>query len=258
MNILHDIRNRRIAAIESARKKTPLEFLRERLTQRQDFRPFRQSLRADGIRIIAELKQASPSRGILVNPFDPEKTALEYQTGGAAALSVLTEPDYFLGSMERLTRIRNTVELPLLQKDFIVSDYQLYEGAVAGADAVLLIARMLTQRELIQFHDLALELGLVPVVEIYEKNELPLLDRLPENLFVGINNRNLTTFETNVQHAIELIDSVLSRQQCPIIFSGIKSRQELNFYRPRVQTFLVGEHLITAPDRIQALKELIQ
>lgn len=258
MNILNDIRNRRIAAAESASKSIPLEHLRERLSERRDFRPFRASLRADGIRIIAELKQASPSRGILIDPFDAERIAIEYQLGGAAAISVLTEPDYFLGSIDRLTRVRGTIELPLLQKDFIVSDYQIYEGAAAGADAILLIARLLTEYELVRFHDLAAELGLVPVVEIHEDSELPMLDQLPKKLFVGINNRNLTTFETDVQHAIRLIDSVLNRQQCPIIFSGIKNRKELEFYRPRTQNFLIGEHLIVAEDRIKALKELIE
>lgn len=257
MDILTTIAEQRKAAVKRAQKIIPQEQLKELCQARSDFRPFSQSLDEQGIRIIAEIKQASPSRGVLVNNLNVVQVAREYETGGAAAISVLTEPHFFRGSLAYLRSVRSAVALPILQKDFIVSDYQLYEGSFAGADAVLLITRMLSQRDLLHLYALALELRLVPVVEIFDQTELPVIKQLLEHSLIGINNRDLQTFQTNPLHAVRLVDSVLEQGKRPIVFSGIGKSDDLQPYVKRTNRFLIGEYLVTAKNRSSSLRELL-
>ncbi len=257
MDILQTIRKHRESAVQKVRNSIPLEKLREYCSERTEFRPFRQTMLQSGIRIIAELKQASPSRGLLLDHFDPETLSKQYNRGGAAALSVLTEPNYFRGSLLNLKTARSATNLPILQKDFIFDPYQLYEGAAAGADAILLIVPMLSDSELARLYETAVLLNLVPVVEIYDETDIDRLKPLPRNTFIGINNRNLRTFDTNVRHAMDLVDRILVQDNYPIIFSGIHGRDDITFYSDRTKMFLIGEYLVTAPDRIKALRNLL-
>lgn len=256
MDILTEIVQRRKASTAKAAESLPLEQMKEKCRSRTDFRAFSRAMDEMGIRIIAEIKQASPSRGLLIDSLDAAKIASEYETAGAAAISVLTEPDYFLGSIDNLRKARSAATLPILQKDFIISEYQIYEGALAGADAVLLIVRLLTVRELERFYSLSLELGIVPVIEIHDVTELSRIKNFPENALIGINNRNLKTFKTDLFHASRLIDDVLEQGKRPIVLSGISNRTDLDFYLNRTKRFLVGEALIKASDRVSALRKL--
>lgn len=258
MDILSEIKTKRLARITERSAQIPLERLRETAKARTDFRPFFAALNEPGIRVIAEIKEASPSRGALVESLDAEKVAREYEAGGAAAISVLTEPDYFRGSLERLAAVRSSAVLPILQKDFIVSDYQVYEAAALGADAILLIARLVSARELTRLHDLAAALGLTPVIEIYDADELSILDRLPKNRLVGINNRDLATFKTDSRRALRLIDGVIARNNRPIVFSALHGRSDLEPFLSRTKRFLIGEHFITAKNRTEAVRELVR
>lgn len=258
MDILNEIKARRLSSAAEKSARIPLERLRETAKARTDFRPFFGALNESGIRVIAEIKEASPSRGVLVKSLDAEQTARDYESGGAAAISVLTEPDYFRGSLERLKSVRSAVSLPILQKDFIAAEYQVYEAAANGADAILLIARLVSVPDLTRLHDLAVELGLTPVIEIYGAEELPVLDRLPNDRLVGINNRDLTTFKIDARRALRLIDAVIERNNRPIVFSALHGRSDLEPFLSRTKRFLIGEHLITAKNRTEAVRELIQ
>lgn len=258
MDILNEIKKRRLRRIKEESARTPLEQLRKEAKERTDFRPFFSALNDPGIRVIAEIKEASPCRGVLVESLDVEATAREYEAGGAAAISVLTEPDYFRGSIERLKIVRSAVSLPILQKDFIVTEHQVYEAAAKGADAILLIARLVSAPELTRLHDLAVELGLTPVIEIYDAGELPFFDRLPKDRLVGINNRDLTTFQIDARRALRLIDAVMDRGNQPIVFSALHGRSDLEPFLSRTKRFLIGEHLVTAKNRPEAVRELIR
>ena len=169
--------------------------------------------------VIAEIKKASPSKGIIRKNFDPTEIALSYQAGGAACLSVLTESKYFLGSDDYLQNARNSTSLPVLRKDFIVEPYQIYESYVLGADCILLIVAALDQSALTDFHEMAIELGLDILVEVHNEEELERA-MLIDNPMIGINNRNLHTFETDIFTTIKLL-SKIPKNRIVITESGI-------------------------------------
>ena len=257
MDMLTTIRTRRETAVRAMQLARPIEEFKADLVNRAARRSFAKALNQPGRRIIAELKQASPSRGRLIEEYCPTQLAREYEKAGAAALSVLTEPDFFLGSLEDLTRTKNACTLPVLQKDFVFDPYQIYQGALAGADAVLLIASMLNENELFMLYETAIELELEPVVEIHYESEIAIAKRLPSGTLIGINNRNLGTFRTDVQHALTLIDPILESGHKVIVFSGIHSNKDIDMFERKTKCFLVGEHLITASDRTRAMRQLL-
>ena len=257
MDILSAIRKNRVEAIRKAKAAHPLNEIRELLIERTDYRSFDSAMNQSGIRVIAELKKSSPSRGLLVTDFRPELIARQYEDGGAAALSVLTEPEYFCGSLHYLTLARRVTSLPVLQKDFIVDDFQLYQGALAGADAVQLIATMLTESELIHLDRISRELGLTPVIEIHQREEMKSLKSFAKGTIVGINNRDLRSFATNVKYALPLVDIVLDNGFIPVVFSGIHGKSDIDLFAGRTNRFLVGEYLVSAPDRTATLRNLI-
>lgn len=244
---------------EVARAKTerPESALRRRLTDAPPARDFLAALSAGPpIRLIAEVKKASPSKGVIRADFDPVAIARTYQEHGASCISVLTDVSYFQGSLEYLSQVRAAVDLPVLRKDFVIDPYQVIEARVAGADAVLLIAECLDDALLKQLHDAIVDLGMTPLVELYEPANLPRVLRIGARL-VGINNRDLRTFQVDLEHTLRL------RRQIPtdrvvVGESGIRTRQDVErLGAAGVQAMLVGESLLAKPDVAAAVDELL-
>lgn len=231
--------------------------LRERLADAPVVRPFFDALAAAGpIKLIAEVKKASPSKGIIREDFDPVLIAKTYAAHGATCISVLTDESYFQGHLEYLRSIRNVVDLPLLRKDFILDSYQLVEARVAGADAVLLIAECLDDCNLRKLHNETIELGMTPLVECYEPANVERVLEAGATL-IGINNRDLRTFETDLQHTIRL------RKQIPedhlvVGESGIHTPSDVKRLADHdVDAILVGESLMSKPNIGEAVESLL-
>ena len=243
--------------IARAKARVPEGELRRELPAAPAVRDFLAALAAPGpIRLIAEVKKASPSRGILRADFDPVQIAQTYQRHGAACASVLTDGPYFQGRLDDLRQVRAAVELPLLRKDFVIDPYQVLEARAAGADAVLLIAECLDDGRLQSLYDAIVDLGMTPLVELYEPESLPRVLRTGARL-IGINNRNLRTFEVDLDHTLRL------RREIPgdrvvVGESGIHTRAEvLRLEAAGVHAMLVGESLITSPDPGAAIDRLL-
>jgi indole-3-glycerol phosphate synthase len=235
---------------EIARAKSllpPVE-LRARLSDAPRVRDFFGALAAGGeIKLIAEVKKASPSKGIIRADFDPVAIAKVYEAHGATCLSVLTDEQYFQGNLEYLSMIRQTVSIPVLRKDFILDTYQLVEARVAGADAVLLIAECLDDCNLRKLHNEAIELGMTPLVEFYEPENLERVLAAGASL-IGVNNRDLRTFQVDLDHTIRMREKV--PLDCVFIGeSGIETRADaLRLQSAGVDAMLVGESLMREPD----------
>jgi indole-3-glycerol phosphate synthase len=243
--------------IERAKAEIALGELRARLKDAPPVRDFFAPLAVRGsIKLIAEIKKASPSKGIIRADFDPVAIARAYEAHGASCLSVLTDEPYFQGSLEILRQVRQAVTLPLLRKDFILDTYQLVEARLAGADAVLLIAECLDDCNLRKLHNEAIELGLTPLVEFYEE---PNLDRVlaAGAQLVGVNNRDLRTFQVDLAHTIRLREKV--PLDCVLVAeSGIEARGDvLRLQVAGVDAMLVGESLMREPDLAAAVDRLL-
>ncbi len=205
--------------------------------------------------VIAEIKKASPSKGVIRDPFYPAEIAQSYQSGGAACLSVLTDIDFFQGADEYLQQARNACTLPVIRKDFIIDPYQVYEARALGADCILLIAACLSDAQLKALNDLAHRLGMDVLIEVHDAEELertlPLGNRL-----VGINNRNLRTFEVSLDTTLDLLARI-NDDRIVVTESGIHSREDVRRMRNHaVHAFLVGEAFMRAEDPGQKLAEL--
>ena len=245
------------AEIQAARAARPDATLEAALGNAPPIRDFFAALAARGpIKLIAEVKKASPSKGVIRADFCPVDIAQAYERGGATCLSVLTDVEYFQGSLDYLAKIRAAVNLPLLRKDFILDRYQLLEARLAGADAVLLIAEILDDCRLRSLHREALDLGLTPLVEIYEPANLARVLDCGATL-IGVNNRNLHTFEVDLDHCIRL------REQIPLDCvmvgeSGIHGPEDVTrLAAAGIDAILVGEHLMRQPDITQAVHHLL-
>ena len=218
---------------------------------------FRDALsRLDEVNIIAECKRRSPSKGVLRSDYDPVAIATAYAAAGAAAISVLTEPTFFDGSLEHLTAIRAAVDVPLLRKDFIVSEYQLLEAKAAGADAILLIVAALRPVELKVLHDHARRLGLDALVEVHDARELAIAVDAGARI-IGVNNRNLRTLTVDVHASDELI-AQMPEAVIAVSESGLKTADDVRRLQSLgYRAFLMGERFMTAADPGPALGELI-
>jgi indole-3-glycerol phosphate synthase len=213
--------------------------------------------RRDRVNVIAECKRRSPSRGVLCEAYDPVAIATGYAAAGAAAISVLTEPTFFDGSVEHLQAVRGAVELPILRKDFIVSEYQLLEARAAGADAVLLIVAALRPIELKVLHDHALQLALDVLVEVHDATELAIAIDVGARI-VGVNNRNLRTLEVDV-NASEALVADMPSDIVAVSESGLKSANDVIRLRERgYRAFLIGERFMSQPDPGRQLQQLLE
>jgi indole-3-glycerol phosphate synthase len=243
--------------IERAKATVPEAALRARLADAPPARDFFTPLAAAGpIKLIAEVKKASPSAGVIRADFQPVEIAKTYAAHGAACISVLTDELHFQGRLEYLTQIRAAVHLPVLRKDFILDTYQLVEARAAGADADLLIAECLDDCNLRKLFNAACELGMTPLVELYEPENLQRVFDVGATL-IGINNRNLRTFEVDLEHTIRLRDRV--PDECVLVAeSGIKSHDDVQLLEAAgVDAMLVGESLMREPDIGKAVDRLL-
>ena len=255
--ILGEILEYKKVFVEKCKKKLPLRELEHLVLESEDRRDFTGALSGKGCALIAEIKTASPSKGIIRDDVNIEDVARIYSENGAACISVLTDEKYFLGALERLTKVRKTVKLPLLRKDFIIDVYQIYEARYAGADAVLLIAACLDDHVLVEFIEAAALLDMKCLLEVHDEDEMNRAGNLNCKL-IGINNRNLKTFETDIsvtgrlaQYAPE--NSILVSE------SGIFTAGDVqSVYKMGANAVLVGEALMREKDIAKIIMELSQ
>lgn len=258
VHILDKIVAQKWQEVETARNRRPQSALHDDGMRIADRRPFLLKLSKPGpggVNIIAEIKRASPSKGPIRPDLDPAAYAVKYETGGAAALSVLTDKPFFQGSIEDLQRARSASKLPVLRKDFIISSYQIYESAAIGADAVLLIASILSHQQLQDYLSLCRELRLDALVEVHTEAEFSKASQSGAGL-IGVNNRNLSTFQTDINTSIELA-SRLIENQVGVSESAIRSPEDIRAIRKAgIFNFLIGESLVRAADPIKLLHVL--
>jgi indole-3-glycerol phosphate synthase len=255
--ILEKIMHAKVHELLGARKKVPAIVLENVLDQAADVRPFIRALAERSPAIIAEIKKASPSAGLMRKDFDCIKIAQEYGKSGAAALSVITEVQYFRGGLENLASLRWNSSLPLLRKDFIIDRYQVLEARHAGADAILLIAALLDPAALKNLRTEAERCRMDALVEVHNEAEL---ERAAESgaTLIGVNNRDLRTFEVSLDVSLNLARK-MPKGVLPVAESGIRTSQDLRrLMDAGYRGFLVGEHLMRAPSPGKALKELIR
>lgn len=254
MSFLDDILAAKRTEIAEAKTRVPLGELEPLAAERKKFRGFRAALSQPGVRVIAEIKRASPSRGDIDPDLDPASLAKAYEQGGAAAISVLTEPAFFKGSIEDLQLARLAVGLPVLRKDFIIDSYQLYESAALGADAVLLIVRILTDEQLHALHGLARGLGLDVLTEIFDEEDARRLTGM-DDLLIGINNRDLKHFQTDTSRAARIAAALPDGAEV-VAASGIFTTADVQRTLDQgIRRFLIGEALVRQTDPIATLKE---
>jgi indole-3-glycerol phosphate synthase len=240
--------------------------LRDALLERDERRDFLAALRKPrhgDIALIAEVKKASPSAGVICKDFDPVRIAREYEMAGASCLSVLTDGKFFQGSLDYLRQIRSAVKLPLLRKDFIIDERQILEAVEWGADAILLIVAILSDEQLKKFHSLATEAGLAALVEVHDEEELERALKISP-LLIGVNNRNLKTFKvdlaTTEKLAAKLFPSPATRHPSLLVAeSGIHTRADVERLKKcGAKAILVGESLMRGGDIKSKIRELIR
>lgn len=254
----------KIKEVEALRRTFSIEEAKRQIAVLPPTRGFRNALaksRNRSMGLIAEVKKASPSKGLIRADFDPVSIAKGYAAGGADCLSVLTDKDFFQGSGAYLQQAREAVNLPLLRKDFIIDECQIYEARILGADAILLIAAILTSEQLTSFTDTAAELGLDILIEVHDRSELEMVLATGKvehpGVLLGINNRNLRTFETALATTAEL--AALLPDTVPVISeSGIAGPADIDYLKTTGAIgVLVGEYLMRQPDVEQAVNELL-
>jgi len=254
--MLDKIIAQKIEEVQQRKKVATMTYLHERIAWQKPMLDLALALKGDHIRLIAEVKQASPSRGMLSHNFNPINLAQTYAEGGAAAISVLTEANYFMGSIKHLAAIKEVIGLPLLRKDFIFDPYQVYESRAYGADALLLIAAILSQAQLNELLLLSHSLGLRCLVEVHNEGEVEKAV-LSEAEILGINNRDLNTFTVDITTTHQL-RPLIPRERIVVSESGIKSRNDIEkLGKWGVDAVLVGEALVTAGNVLVKMKELI-
>lgn len=259
--ILDKILQTKVEEVAAARLREPLVDLARRVGDLEDQpRGFARALRtmadSGGTALITEVKKGSPSKGIIREDFDPVDIAITYENGGATCLSVLTDQQYFYGHLRYLWAIREQVSLPLLRKDFIIDPYQVIEARVAGADAILLIAAALEDGRLQELAELATSLHLDTLLEVHDEAELERALKLPVDL-IGINNRNLSTFVTDLAVSEQLAGRI-PKQQLAVAESGITSRADIERLQAAgAGAFLIGESLMREADIEAKLHELM-
>ena len=247
----------RIVAVR--REREPLATLERRAGAASPRGPLFESElgKAGRVNVIAECKRRSPSRGVLAADYDPVTIARHYQSGGAAAISVLTEPTFFDGSLAHLAAVRGAVDIPLLRKDFIVDEYQLFEARAAGADAILLIVAALEQEALRRLQHRAWQLGLAALVEVHDESELARAIDSGARL-IGVNNRNLRTLKVDVEASYRLAPRIPA-QAVGVSESGLQSRADLEkLAAAGYRAFLIGERFMTDSDPASAIQGLLR
>ena len=244
MNILDEIVAKTKAKVSIAKGKVSLDDLASSIHSNKIVKSkFKASLKDKDQAIIAEIKKASPSAGIISENFDPVTKAKEYEAFGASALSILTEEDYFLGSAQYLKDVKKISKLPILRKDFIVDIYQIYESKLIGSDCILLIASILSDNELNDFTQLADTLGLDYIIEVHNEDELKRVQDFSEAI-IGVNNRDLKSFTVDIENSIRL-KQLFNQDNLFVAESGIKGQSDINkLLQHGINIFLIGESLM--------------
>lgn len=258
MSILDTIIEHKLDEVEYKKEHQPFSVVKEMAGQRTDMRNFRMKMSADeGFHFICEIKKASPSAGIIQPNFDPTKQAKIYFDGGASAISILTDEQFFMGQLEYLQMVREIVKVPILRKDFIIDEYQIYESKAAGADMILLIAAILTQQQIEEYIQIAVEIGLDVLLEISNETEITKVVSVPQ-IIVGINNRDLQTFEVSLENSFR-IKPLLPENALVISESGIccaEDCQKLQFIG--IRGALIGEALMKDCQPEELLREFVK
>jgi indole-3-glycerol phosphate synthase len=244
MNVLDEIVLNTKSKLEVTKSKTSLKELILQVNKLKiEKSNFKQSLTFKDQAIIAEIKKASPSAGIISEDFDAVRKAKEYESFGASALSVLTEEDYFLGSIQYLKDVKAISNLPILRKDFVIDEYQIYESKLIGADCILLIVSILSDKELERFTSLADALGLDYIIEVHDEEELKRVEDFSEAI-IGVNNRDLKTFDVNIENSIRL-RNLFKKENIFVAESGIKNQKDIDkLSKHNINVFLIGESLM--------------
>ena len=244
MNILDEIVANTRAKVTIAKEKVSLDDMISTIHSSKIVKSkFKASLKDKDQAIIAEIKKASPSAGVISEDFDPVTKAREYKAFGASALSILTEEDYFLGSIQFLKDVKEVSDLPILRKDFIVDIYQIYESKLIGSDCILLIASILSDTELEEFTQLSDSLGLDYIIEVHNKEELRRAQNFSKAM-IGVNNRNLKTFNVDIENSIRL-RKLFKKNNLFIAESGIKGQEDIDkLVENDINIFLIGESLM--------------
>ncbi len=246
------VAHKRDSLKEASRHRDELE---KRATRRTPARDFRAALRSNSPAIIAEIKKASPSKGVLAGNFNPASIARSYMQGGAAALSVLTDREFFQGDLADLESARAACKIPALRKDFTIDEFHVIEAAAHGADAILLIAAVLSESELRGFRELAATFGMAALVEVHDAEELDVALASGAEI-VGVNNRNLNTFEVTLDTSLRLVEKIPA-SVVKVSESGIHSNEDVRkLVSAGYDAFLVGEHLMKSADPAAALRTL--
>lgn len=254
--ILDKIIEKKRSHIKKRKEILPLAEIKKKLPCKKGG-ALKKAILEPGVNIIAEIKRASPSKGIFKENINPGYLAKAYEEAGAAAISVLTEKDFFLGDNEDLVNVKSAVKIPVLRKDFIIEDYQIYESSLIGADGILLIKSALEKKQLKKFIELACDLGLDPLVEVHTKYELEESLECDAEI-IGINNRNLKSFKTDITITKELANLV-PKEKVLVSESGISSRRDIeNLKRFGVDAYLIGEALVKSEDVNGLMRELTE
>jgi indole-3-glycerol phosphate synthase len=254
--ILDKIVEHKKLEVKQQKREVSLAELKEKIATLEDTRDFKGALEAEGMSLIAEIKKASPSKGVIRESFNPIAIAKEYQQAGAKVLSVLTDEEFFQGKLDYLTEVKVEVDLPLLRKDFIIDPYQIYQARACGADAILLIVAILNQEELREYLALAKSLGLGILVEVHNRKELTLA--LQEDCdIIGINNRNLRVFEVDLATTLGL-KRLIPNDKVVVSESGIKTRNDVELLATHgIDGILVGEALMRSTNISTKISELV-
>jgi len=259
MGILNDIISSKEQEIIRRKQIFPLEQILEEMPEEIQRRSLHSLLRKNSqFHFICEIKKASPSKGVIQPDFNPAWTAGQYVLGGASAISVLTEEHFFAGKLQDLTSVRALTSLPLLRKDFIIDPYQIYESKMAGADAILLIAKILSTGQIAEFSDLAMSLSLDILFEIGGEEDVHKIPQSGLPVIIGINNRNLDNFNVDFKTSIRLRDLIPA--QFPVIAeSGIQTAEDCRFlYDAGFSGALIGETLMRSPQPAELLQSFVQ
>lgn len=258
-DILKKIISHKVQEVRSRQQSNPNQVVMKAALQADPIRPFVQAMRDklanNQSAIIAEVKKASPSKGVIREHFIPSEIAASYEAGGAACLSVLTDSEFFQGSTEFLEQARAACSLPVIRKDFIIDAYQIYEARAMGADCILLIVSALSSESLNLLYDVARDLDMDVLIEVHDADELAIALPLGADL-IGINNRNLRTFETSLNTTLDLLE-MIPDDRIVVTESGIHTAADIELMRKHdVNSFLVGEAFMRAEDPGQQLRTL--
>ncbi|MHB1679310.1 MAG: indole-3-glycerol phosphate synthase TrpC [bacterium] len=264
--ILDEILKNKRAEVEKFKEKINIKiYTKEAFETFYDARNFKKALkpRSNGeavafkiCSIIAELKKASPSKGVFIHDYKPEMLARKYENAGASALSVLTDKKFFMGDTKDIIKVRNAVKLPILRKDFIIDEIQIFESKIIGADAILLILKAISKENYLNFLSLAKDLSLDVLVEVSDEYELDTALMSGAEI-IGINNRDLTTFKTDLSKTINLAKKI-APGKIVVAESGIQKRQDIEMLIHRgINSFLIGEALVTSEDVEMKIKDFL-